>query len=268
VGLDRSGDVPSCRSRLAVDGAAPGGSGLIIHGVGAAEHGDLAPEHEELDVLCGGRATHQQEQPAHVLEDQLQPPQRHGGDHARPLAITHHRWSAVCAAFWNPTGLFGSESRSASATGEAQREGPRPISGVPSGEDARHRGGAASATELRLRIAPAAELAGGRGGPVRGRGRGSAGGAAGLALSRGAAPASAMVVGEAREGVAGLPRTAETSWVTGSRRRSGRGCRGPEVTAIEPAGVPVRWACSQYRARLGRVLRIGRCSCRAGSRRG
>jgi len=30
--------------------------------------------------------------------------------------------------------------------------------------------------------------------------------------------------GEAREGVAGLPRTAETSWVTGSRRRSGRGC--------------------------------------------
>jgi len=51
VGLDRSGDVPSCRSRLAVDGAAPGGSGLIIHGVGAAEHGDLAPEPEELDVL-------------------------------------------------------------------------------------------------------------------------------------------------------------------------------------------------------------------------
>jgi hypothetical protein len=23
--------------------------------------------------------------------------------------------------------------------------------------------------------------------------------------------------------------------------------------AIEPAGIPVRWACSQYRARLGRV---------------
>jgi hypothetical protein len=131
----------------------------------------------------------------------------------------------------------------------------------------RHRGGAASATELRLRIAPAAELAveaarcadvvvGQRAVPR------------GLTLSRGGRPSKRNGRGEAREGVAGLPRTAETSWVTGSRRRSGRGCRGPEVTAIEPAGVPVRWACSQYRARLGRVLRIGRCSCRAGSRRG
>ena len=73
-------------------------------GVGAAQHGDLMPQHEQLDVLGGGRATQQQEQPEHLLEDQVQQSQRHGGDHARPLAIINHRWSAACAAFWNPTG--------------------------------------------------------------------------------------------------------------------------------------------------------------------
>ena len=52
--------------------------------VGAAEHGDLVPQHEELDVLGGGRAAHQQDQSEHLLEDQIQQPQRHGGDHARP----------------------------------------------------------------------------------------------------------------------------------------------------------------------------------------
>ena len=40
-------------------------------GVGAAEHGDLVPQDEELDVFCGGRAAHQQEQPERVLEDQV-----------------------------------------------------------------------------------------------------------------------------------------------------------------------------------------------------
>ena len=74
-------------------------------GVGAAQHGDLVSQHEELDVLGGGRATQQQDQPEQVLEDQVQQPQRHGGDHARPLVIINHRWSATCAAFWNPTGF-------------------------------------------------------------------------------------------------------------------------------------------------------------------
>ena len=41
-------------------------------GAGAAEYGDLVPQHEELDVLGAGCATHQQEQPEHVLEDQAQ----------------------------------------------------------------------------------------------------------------------------------------------------------------------------------------------------
>jgi hypothetical protein len=37
--------------------------------VGAAEHGDLVPEHEELDVLAGGRAAHQQDQSEYLQED-------------------------------------------------------------------------------------------------------------------------------------------------------------------------------------------------------
>jgi hypothetical protein len=31
-------------------------------GVGAAEHGDLVPQHEKLDVFRGGGAAHQQDQ--------------------------------------------------------------------------------------------------------------------------------------------------------------------------------------------------------------
>lgn len=38
--------------------------------VGAPEHRDLVPQHEELDVLGGGRASRQQDQPEHLLEDQ------------------------------------------------------------------------------------------------------------------------------------------------------------------------------------------------------
>ena len=41
-------------------------------GVGAAEHGDLVPEDEQLDVLEGGRATQQQEEAEHMLKDQVQ----------------------------------------------------------------------------------------------------------------------------------------------------------------------------------------------------
>jgi hypothetical protein len=72
--------------------------------IGAAKHGDLVPQHEELDVLGGGRADQQQDQSEHVPEDQVQEPQRHCGDHAGLLAVINHRWSAACATFWNPTG--------------------------------------------------------------------------------------------------------------------------------------------------------------------
>jgi hypothetical protein len=37
--------------------------------VGAAEHGDFVAQYEELDVLAGGRATRQQDQPEHLPEE-------------------------------------------------------------------------------------------------------------------------------------------------------------------------------------------------------
>jgi hypothetical protein len=46
---------------------------------GAAQHSDLMAQHEELDVLGGGRADRQQDQPEHLPEDQVQQPQRHVG---------------------------------------------------------------------------------------------------------------------------------------------------------------------------------------------
>jgi hypothetical protein len=49
---------------------------------GTAEHGDLVSQHEQFDVLGGGRAAHQQDQSEHMLEDRIQQPQRHGGDPA------------------------------------------------------------------------------------------------------------------------------------------------------------------------------------------
>ena len=42
---------------------------------GVAQHRDLVPQHEELDVLDGGRAAHQQDQAEHLREDQVQQPQ-------------------------------------------------------------------------------------------------------------------------------------------------------------------------------------------------
>ncbi len=45
--------------------------------VGAAQDRDLVAQHEELNVLGGGRATQQQDQPEHPPEDQVQEPQRH-----------------------------------------------------------------------------------------------------------------------------------------------------------------------------------------------
>ena len=74
--------------------------------VGAAQYGDLVAQHEELDVLGGGRAAHQQNQAEHLAEDQIKKPQGHGGDHPGALAGADHRWSAAGAGFWNPTGAL------------------------------------------------------------------------------------------------------------------------------------------------------------------
>jgi len=40
--------------------------------VGAMQDGDLMPQHEELNVLNGGRAAHQQDQSEHLPKDQIQ----------------------------------------------------------------------------------------------------------------------------------------------------------------------------------------------------
>ena len=47
--------------------------------VAAPEHGDLVAQHEELDVLGGGRVTQQEDQSEHLPKDQVQQPQRHDG---------------------------------------------------------------------------------------------------------------------------------------------------------------------------------------------
>ena len=47
--------------------------------VGAAQDGDLVTQDEELDVLGGGRATRQHDQPKHLPEHQIEKPQRHVG---------------------------------------------------------------------------------------------------------------------------------------------------------------------------------------------
>ena len=39
--------------------------------VGAAQDGDLVAQHEELDILGGGRAAQQQDQPEHLTKDQV-----------------------------------------------------------------------------------------------------------------------------------------------------------------------------------------------------
>ena len=57
-------------------------------------------QHEELDILGGGRATQQQDQPEQLPEDQVQEPQRHVGIMpTRQLPLLSDP-----AEFWNPTG--------------------------------------------------------------------------------------------------------------------------------------------------------------------
>jgi hypothetical protein len=58
-------------------------------------------QHEELDVLGGGRATRQQDQPEHLPEDQVQQPQRHVGimSGQRSPLVKDPR-----PDFWHPTG--------------------------------------------------------------------------------------------------------------------------------------------------------------------
>jgi len=70
MATQRAGQPPDKRGEHGPVGPVQAGSG-----VGAAEYGEFVAQHEELDVLGGGRAAQQQEQPEQVLEDQVQQPQ-------------------------------------------------------------------------------------------------------------------------------------------------------------------------------------------------
>jgi hypothetical protein len=47
-------------------------------GLGAAQHGNLVPQHEQLDVLVRRRAAQQDEPAAEPDEDQVKQAKRHG----------------------------------------------------------------------------------------------------------------------------------------------------------------------------------------------
>jgi hypothetical protein len=78
-------DVTAARARRAPPGPPSPGARTWV---GTAQDGDLVAQHEELDVLGGGRATRQEDQAEHLPEGQVQQPQRHAGimsDRRSPL---------------------------------------------------------------------------------------------------------------------------------------------------------------------------------------
>ena len=83
--LDRVGGdqaIATQRAGQPPDEGGEDGSVRPVHAwswVGAAQNGDRLPRCEELNVLGGGRAPQQQDQPEHLPEDQVQQPQRHVG---------------------------------------------------------------------------------------------------------------------------------------------------------------------------------------------
>ena len=92
--------------------------------VGAAQDGDLVAQHEELDVLGGGRAAHQQDQPEHLPEDQVQQPQRHAGimsDQRSPLV--------------SDPGPTSGTPQAAEASWDAGSAGSGGLGGPPAGDE-------------------------------------------------------------------------------------------------------------------------------------
>ena len=84
-----------------------------------AQDSDLVPQHEELDVLGGGRAARQEVESEHLPEDQVQEAQRHAGimsDQRSPLVSdpgptsgTPHRYKVHVDGF-DQLGYFKGES--------------------------------------------------------------------------------------------------------------------------------------------------------------
>jgi hypothetical protein len=71
--------------------------------VGAAEHGDLVPQYEDLDAQGRGRAAHLQDQSEHLQEDQIYSRSDTPAIMPNSWANADHRRPAGYATFWNPT---------------------------------------------------------------------------------------------------------------------------------------------------------------------
>jgi hypothetical protein len=65
--------------------------------VRSTKHGDLMTQHQQLDVLGGRGPPQQHDKAEHLQEDQIQQPQRHGGDHAQLLETAGQRHFPVLA---------------------------------------------------------------------------------------------------------------------------------------------------------------------------
>jgi hypothetical protein len=109
--------------------------------VGAVQDGDLVAQHEELDVLGGGRATRQQDQPEHLPKDVSTATAATPRDHVRPVITAGQR---PRPDFWHPTG-----SRVDRWATAAVRVGP--LLGHQAAVPAQHRGRGDQAMAAQLR---------------------------------------------------------------------------------------------------------------------
>ena len=71
--------------------------------VGAAQDGDLVAQHEELDVLGGGRAARQHDQPEHLPKIKYS----NRSDTSGSCTTSDHRWSATQARLLAPHTVNG-----------------------------------------------------------------------------------------------------------------------------------------------------------------
>jgi hypothetical protein len=101
--------------------------------LGATQDGDLVTQHEELDVLGGGRAAHQQDQSEYVRKDQVQQPQRHVGimpTRRSPLVSDPGPTSGTphgCGASSHRPGMPGGERQPGRSSGRLAARCPESI---------------------------------------------------------------------------------------------------------------------------------------------
>jgi len=93
--------------------------------MGAAQHGDLVPQHEELGVLGGCRPAEQDQPAAQPREDEIEQAEGHARSSCPTTDLAPSRQLTGQADFWHPTGVFAagdaryrSIKRVASAVGD------------------------------------------------------------------------------------------------------------------------------------------------------